>query len=227
MGDSLKTGQIINRMPEQQVYNLLLQRDSPRLLDLCEKDKHLWRVLWATLYDADECLRYPAIEAVAKMMGRWWQADHKERVREYVRRLLWSLRDESGEMGWSAPQTIAEIIVSIPELLEPYGSMMIHRAFEEPTLIAGGLWGMGRLGTSIGEAVESLEDSILGIFQTEDIEILGLAAWAMGEVRFEAALPYLEGLRSRKEPSQIYIDGQFYQKPIGQWAEEAIAKFDT
>jgi hypothetical protein len=217
----------MNRSPKQQVSALLLQRDFPTLLDLCEEDKRLWRILWANLYEADERLRWPAIEAVARMMGRWWQAGYNERVREYIRRLLWSLSDESGEMGWSAPQTIAEIVVSIPELLEPYGRIMISRAFGEPSLVTGGLWGIGRLGTWIREVLESLKDGILEAFEADDTETLGLAAWAMGEVRFEYALPYLEKLKGIKEPARIYDEGHFYEKPVGQWAQEAAVKIQT
>jgi len=224
MDDSLNTGQVTNRSPEQQVYALLLQRDFSKLANLCEKDKRFWRILWATLYHKDENLRWPAIEAVAEVMERWWQAGNKERVREYVRRLLWSMSDEAGEMGWSAPQTIAEIIVSIPELLEPYGSMMISRAFEEPVLIAGGLWGIGRLGTIIREATECSQDKILEVFHTDDFKTLGIAAWAMGEVGLEAALPCLDKLKSCKEMSCIYINSDFCQRPVGQWAQEAIVK---
>jgi hypothetical protein len=217
----------INKPPEQQLYTLLLQRDFPKLLDLCEKEKRLWRILRTTLYHSDEQLRWPAIEAVAKMMKRWWQAGHKEKVREYMRRHLWSLCDEAGEMGWSSPQTIAEIIISIPELIDPYGNIMISRSIEEPTQIAGGLWGIGRLGTNIREAIESQQDVILGIFETDDTEILGLAVWAMGEVGFKAALPYLKNLRNHTESIQIYIEGHFYRKPVEQWAEEAIDKINT
>ncbi|MFC2018191.1 DVU0298 family protein [Chloroflexota bacterium] len=226
MDDYLRKGQVINRLSEQQVYALLLQRDFPKLLNLCEKDKRAWRILWAALYNADEQLRWPAIEAVAKMMSRLWQAGQEERVREYIRRLMWSLSDESGEMGWSSPQTVAETLCSIPELLEPYGSMMIYRSLEEPTLVAGGLWGIGRLGIRIKGAVVSLRQIVLGVFEIEDMKILGLAAWAMGEVGLGTALPYLEELKSHKAPVEIYINGRFYQKPIGQWAQEAIGKIN-
>lgn len=227
MDDSVSMDQIKNRLLKQQVHHLLLQRDCPGLIDLCKKDKHLWRVLWTSLYEADENLRWPAIEAVAKVMERWWQTGQKERVREYIRRLLWSMCDEAGEMGWSAPQTIAEAIVSIPELLEPYGSMMVSRTFEEPTLAESGLWGIGRLGTMIREVVKPSWDMILRVFGTEDTEILGVAAWAMGEVGFEEALPYLEGLKNREEKVWIYINSAFYQKTIGQWAQEAIVKLEA
>ena len=227
MDDYLSRGQVNKGLSRQQLHDLLIQRDFTRLIDLCEEDKRLWRTLWAALYEADENLRWSAIEAVAKVMERWWEAGHREIVREYMRRILWSMCAEAGEMGWSAPQTIAEIIVTIPELLEPYGSMMIARAIEEPSLVAGGLWGVGRLGTVTRGAVEPLREMILGVFGTEDAETLGLAAWAMGEVGFEAALPDLEELRDREEPARIYINGDFRNKPVCQWAREAIDKIEA
>ena len=226
MNNHLGKGQVINRLSEQQVYTLLLQRDFPGLLDLCEKDSRARRILWAALYNTDEHLRWPAIEAVAKLMARLWQAGQEQKVREYIRRFMWSLSDESGEMGWSAPQTVAETIFSIPELLEPYGSMMICRSLEEPTLVAGGLWGIGRLGPRIKGAVIPLQQIILETFEIENGEILGLAAWAMGEVGLETALPCLEKLKSHIEPVEIYINGCFHQKTVGQWAQEAISKID-
>jgi hypothetical protein len=79
----------------------------------------------------------------------------------------------------------------------------------------------------IREAVESSRDILLGVFETEETEILGVAAWAIGEVGFEEALPYLEGLENREEKVRIYINSDFYQKTIGQWAQEAMVKLEA
>ena len=211
---------------KQRVRDLLEQKDYDRLLELCEKDRHFWKELRFSLYDIDERLRWAAIETVAKFMQRWWQAGEKEKVRDYIRNLFWSIMDESGGIGWSASQTIAEIIVNIPELLDPYGSMMIAHAFEEPPLIKGGLWGIGRMGKLSAEAITFFQDIVLEVFRSEDAETLGLAAWAMGEAGFKPALPFLEKLLERKEKVQIYIKGYFYEKPLGQWAKEAISKIN-
>ena len=137
------------------------------------------------------------------------------------------MTDESGEIGWSAPETMAEIIVRIPELIEPYGSIMIARAFEEPPLVKGGLWGIGRLGKRIAEAVEFHQNEILAVFDGDDPEILGLAAWAMGEASFAPALPHLKSLQNRKGSAQLYIEGDFVGQPLANWIEEAISKIET
>jgi hypothetical protein len=211
---------------KQQVKDLLEQRDKGRLLELCEKDREFWKALRFNLYAIDERIRWTAIETVARFMQRWWLAGKKEMVREYIRNLFWSITDESGGIGWSAPQTIAEIIVNIPELIDPYGSMMIAHTFDEPPLIKGGLWGIGRLGKLASEAVVFFKDKVLSVFQSDDAETLCLAAWATGEVGFKAALPFLEKLLERKEPVRIYIEGDFYEKTLGEWAREAISKIN-
>src|SRR4030042_3636892 len=209
----------MDKLIKKQVDDLLRRRDHAVLLDLCEKDRHFWQEIRFRLYDIDERLRWSAIETVAKLMQRWWSSGRDDKVRIYIRRLFWSISDESGGIGWSSPPTIAEIIVNIPELIDPYGSMMIAYSIDEPPLIKGGLWGIGRLGRKITEAVTFFQDKVLVVFESNDTEILGLGAWAIGEVGFQPALQVLEELREMKvslmkESVRIYIEGSLHEKPF-------------
>jgi hypothetical protein len=209
---------------KKQVKELLRKKDYDHLVELCETDKHFWKALRFCLYEIDETVCYPAIEAAAKLMKLWWESKRQEKVRKFIRELFWSMTDESGGIGWSSPQTIAEIIVNIPEVFDPYGSMMIAYSIEEPPLVKGGLWGIGRLGKMIADAVDFFQDKVLSVFQSDDAETLGLAVWAMGEVGFKPAMSFLENLLGRSEPVRIYGKGDFIEKPLGQWAEEAMNK---
>jgi hypothetical protein len=212
---------------KKQVREFLEQRDYKCLVDLCEKDRHFWKELKFYLYDIDERVRWPAIEAAARIMKRWWELGKEQKVREYIRNLFWSMNDESGGIGWSAPQTIAEIIVNIPELIDPYGNMMIAHSLEETPLVKGGLWGIGRLGKRLAEGIDFFQGKVLAAFQSEDIETLGLAAWAMGEVNFKPALPFLRALLDRRETVRIYNEGIFHEKTLREWAERALDKIVT
>jgi hypothetical protein len=214
----------VKEVIKAQVRELLEQREYEHLVDLCVIDRHAWQELRFRLYEIDEIIRWSAIEAAAKLMQRWWQLKQQEKVRDFIRNLFWSMTDESGGIGWSSPQTISETIVNIPEILDPYGSMMIAYSIEEAPLMKGGLWGIGRLGKMIADSMDFFQEKILAVFQNDDPEVLGLAAWAMGEVGFKPSLSLLENLRERNEPVRIYTNGDFYEKPLGQWAEEAVNK---
>jgi len=209
---------------KQTVDALLLQGDSNELVRLCQTDERYWRALRLYLYETDENLRWPAIEAVAELMGRWWHEGSRERVYEYIRRQLWLLNEESGGIGWSAPETIAEMILRIPELLEPYGHVMVSSVLKEQDLLSGSLWAIGRLGKRVRDELYAYQDKILAAFDSDEPETLALAARAMGESGFDPAVPSLEMLRDRKETVRIYIDGHFQGKPLGDWSNEAVAK---
>jgi len=216
----------MDKIVKQQVRRLLNERDHKRLIELCEQDRRAWNELRFRLYDMDEKIRWSGIEAAAQFMKHLWQKGKTGKVREYMRNLFWSLNDESGGIGWSSPQTIAEMIVHMPELLDPFGSMMIAHTLDEPPLVKAGLWGIGRLGERVAESVEFFKDLVLRVFQNDDPETLSLAAWALGEVRYRTALPFLAIIKERKELARIYIDGEFHEKQLGQWAKEAIEKIE-
>jgi hypothetical protein len=111
-------------------------------------------------------------------------------------------------------------------LIDPYGSMMIAYSIDEPPLVKGGLWGIGRLGLRIKESVDFFKDKVLAAFEADDDETLVLAAWAMGEAGVTAALPFLKKLRLGIEPVRIYIDGDFREKTLTRWVAEAITKIE-
>jgi hypothetical protein len=208
----------------KQVNLALLRRDYQKLDSFKPEDKRVWKLLQSNLYQTDETLRWHSVEATAILMRRQWDQGRQEKVRDYLRRLIWSISDESGGIGWSAPQTIAETVVLIPQLNEPFVNIMIDRSFSEPPLVKSGLWGIGRLGARAGPSVKLFQDIILASFATNEAETLGLAAWAMGEVGFRPARSLLQTLTHRPEPVRIYVPPRFYERPLGNWAEEAIAK---
>jgi hypothetical protein len=221
---------VIRRLPfnantdsiEDQINLSLLKRDYQTLSSIEPEGKRVWKLLRSNLYHTDEVLRYHSIEAIAVLLRKQWDLGQQEKVRDYLRRLIWSISDESGGIGWSAPQTIAEIVAAIPHLNEPYVNIMIDRAFSESTLVKGGLWGIGRLGRRAEPSVRLFQDLVLASFQVDEPETIGLAAWAMGEVKFKSALTDLRKLAPGHEPVRIYIAPGLIEKPLASWVREAI-----
>lgn len=209
---------------EKQINLTLLRRDYQKLNAFGQEGKRVWRLLQFNLYQTDVTLRWHSIEAIAILLRTQWDLGRQEKVLDYLRRLIWSISDESGGIGWSAPQTIAETVVAIPQLSEPFVNIMIDRAFSEPTLVKSGLWGIGRLGRRARQSVGLFQDIILASFAVDEPETLGLAAWAMGEIKYKPALPYLQKLTQRHEPVRIYVPPCLFEKPLGSWVRGAIAE---
>jgi len=217
----------MDKLIKQRVDDLLIKRDFETLIVLCERNRSAWQEVRYRLYSLDERLRWAAIEATAKLMEQWWKSGKEEKVRNHIRTLFWSMTDESGGIGWSAPQAVAEIIATIPEIIDPYGSMMIAHTIDEPPLINGCLWAIGRLGRLIAGPIDSFQEQILAVFQIDEAETLGLLSRAMGEAGFYPAIPYLKKISSRTEPVRVYITGHFLVKPLSGWVEEALSKLIT
>jgi hypothetical protein len=209
---------------KSRVAELLKRREHVLLVEYCIRDRRFWQAVRFRLYDMDEPVRWAAIETVAKVMEQWWKAGRGEKVRNYIRTLFWSMTDESGGIGWSSPQTVAEIIAHIPEFIDPYGRMMIAYAIDEPPLVKGGLWGVGRLGKRITESVDFFQDKIFELFKNTDAEILGHLIWAMGEVGHKPARPFIEQLQWYDTAATIYYSGKFITKSLREWAEASISK---
>ena len=174
------------------------------------------------LLDEAEAKVFKIAEASSK-----GQEGYKEKVREYIRSQLWLLNEESGGIGWSVPEVIAEIITSIPELLEPYASIMITSALESQVLVNESLWAIGRLGKRVDTLVSVYREKVFSAFSSHNPETLGLLSWAMGEVGITSAIDSLKMLADRKEPVRIFIDGRFTDKSLGELASQAIVKINS
>lgn len=206
---------------------LLRAGDIGAAASMCEEDRRAWKLLRPLIYETDEEVLWPALGAIGELMHRRWSAGREEFVREYIRGLLWSLSDESGGIGWNAPQAIAEIIVRIPELAVPYASMAISRALEEPPLVPSGLWAVGRLGPLAASAVDFCRRAILDAFKYSDPRILALAAWAAGQSRLKSAGLFLHHMHEWPERVRLWVGGRFEEKTLGEWADQAIGMMGT
>jgi len=88
------------------------------------------RLLFPLTYDREALVRHRAIEAIGKVAGII-AAHDTEKVRVFVRGLIWLMTEESGGIGWHAPEAIAEICVRVPALSEEYAELLPQFLEEE------------------------------------------------------------------------------------------------
>lgn len=161
-----------------QLVDLLLRSDWSALTRRAETDRGLLRALLARTYDPDDLVAWRAVDAIgrtAAVVAR----DDVEHVRRFIRRLLWSMNDESGGVGWHAAPTLGEILVHTPMLIDEY-AVLLPNYLNEPPFERGAhlaVWRVARIAPQpLAHGVAELERSL----RSDDASIRGFAVLALG-----------------------------------------------
>jgi hypothetical protein len=109
-GDDTMTQRVLSA----RLRALLAEADYPAIVALAGEHRRVLSLLTALTYDDDPSIADRAIEALGVAAGVISDAD-AEFVRGHLRRLFWLLNDESGGIGWRAPEAIGAIIRGRPE----------------------------------------------------------------------------------------------------------------
>jgi len=109
-----------------------------------------------------------------------------EFVREFCRRLLWTLNDESGNVAWMAPQALGAILAvnheALPEFLAPLLGVLepeAENSVKEDFAIMGTLWAVNRIGPIHPSFAEQAVERIRPYIHSPNPEIRSLAQEGM------------------------------------------------
>jgi HEAT repeat protein len=182
------------------------------------------------LCSTDETARWHAITALGPAVAGLADRD-MEAARVVMRRLMWSLNDESGGIGWGAPEAMAEIMVCHDGLAEEYAHILVAYMREDgfylelEQLQRGLMWGLGRLAQVKPDLLKSKNpvDYLIPYLDSSDPTVRGLAAWALGLLNAEEATPLLEKLVNDPAPVRYYLDRSFLDVTVGSLAHKALA----
>jgi hypothetical protein len=183
--------------------------------------------LFSFLVHSDEKLRWRAITAMGAVVENLARED-MESARVIVRRLMWSLNDESGGIGWGAPEAMAEIMARHEGLAREYSHMLISymdyegNFLEYEGLQRGVLWGLVRLARVSPQMVADAGVHLRKYLESSDATVRGLAAWASGLLRIDDARPMLQLLVNDDSLLRLYIDNEFTQMRVRDLAVEAL-----
>ncbi|MHB1416717.1 MAG: DVU0298 family protein, partial [Chloroflexota bacterium] len=160
-----------------------------------------------------------AVEAIGLVAGTIADRD-PEFVRGFVRRLLWSLSDESGAVGWSAPEAIGEIVANRPALFADYAPIVISLfdTLEEDYFIPGILWALGRIAQADPSLVREAQDRVVALLADPSPRVRGLAARCFGQMCLPDAPECLQRLFDDEGTLEVYEDGELQTTTVGQVA---------
>jgi len=186
--------------------------------------------LIGALCSTNKVVRWHAITALGPVVADLADRD-MEAARVVMRRFMWSLNDESGGIGWGAPEAMGEIMVCHDGLAQEYGHMLVAYMredgfFLELELLQRGLmWGLGRLAQKKADILKTnnVVVYLMPYLESADSTVRGLAAWALGLLQAKEAIPGLERLSS--DPGQVkhYLNRTLVDDTVFNLAEKALA----
>lgn len=118
------------------------------------------------LYSKNEMVFRKAVVLCGWVVNRLW-IENREDARNVIRRLFWSLNEESGGIGWGSAEALGEIMARNEAIAREYGRMLASLLrtqssfIDHPRILQGILWAVGRvarrfpdsLGSDVGELV--------------------------------------------------------------------------
>ena len=186
--------------------------------------------LIAGLFNAGGNIKWHAVSALGVVMAVLAKED-MEAARNIMRRLMWSLNDESGSIGWGVPEAMAEIMANHDGLAEEYAHILVAYMREDGSYLKltplqrGLMWGVGRLAEARPDLLKKWEAPayLLPYLDSEDPEVRGLAARALGILRVEGAKEKLAVLKNDSSGVLLYDKGKLETRTVGELAGEALA----
>jgi len=184
------------------------------------------------LYSPEDRLRFQAALDLGAYAEEQWETN-PEPVRELLRRLSWSLNEESGATGWGAPEAIGEIAARIPEMEKLYGSVfpgyLSHAEvfLDNAVLDTGALWAIGRLGAGSSADVPALDKELPRFLRSDAASVRGAAIFAIHRMSRSGLRGLL--IDSTKDDGALIlpIDGAVQDLTVAGLARAAISSFEA
>jgi len=214
------------------VYGALKQEDF-RAVFMSLLDEHgpakLLKPLFSAICHSDETVHWHAVTCMGETVRRIADTD-MEGARVVMRRFMWSLNDESGGIGWGAPEAMAECLALHHGLAAEYTHILVSFMREDgffleyEPLQAGLMWGIYRLA---GVDAVLLREKKAPFYQLPYLEsplasVRGLAAAGLGRLRTVSAVEKIKALTGDESGLTLYEDGKLVKASVGELARRAL-----
>lgn len=223
------TGKRKGRDGKRKVLEILKSDDLDRVLDELARlpARRVINYLFPLLCSGDERIKWRAVTAMGAVVANLADEDI-ESARVIVRRLMWQLNDESGGIGWGAPEAIGEILACHEGLAGEYANILTSyikedgNFLEHEPLQRGALWGVARLAQVRPRLVQDAKSYLIQPLGSTDATVRGLAALALGLLGAEEARLQLEDLCADDTEFRLYLNRKMGVRRVSELAEKAL-----
>lgn len=116
---------------KKQLRSLLEDHNFEGVLDWAADEPTALRTMHSLLWDSELLIVWRDIEAIGLLSREVLQTD-ADTIREFIRKLFWSMNDESGNLCWFAAEAIGEILYNCPPMQKEYLDNLLAFLDEEP-----------------------------------------------------------------------------------------------
>lgn len=162
--------------------------------------------------------------------------DEPDYAKNIVRRFMWHMNEESGNIGWGIPDAFAETLANSEYLAKSYSSILISYIMDlghddnycdHDILRRDCYWAVGRLAQKFPQLAEKARPWLLkGLADKDDI-CRGMAAWALAQL--PPSLNDAPGLRKLaeshdEEKCEIFAGDKIRVHTVGELAKMAMQR---
>ena len=222
---------------KQDLREALERNDLEAVAAFAIGDKKAIPLLVRIAYDKDTLAGWRAIKAVGLAAKEIVKTDDGF-MRETVRRLLWSLSDESGGIGWSAPELLGEIVSADPKRFSDIIPLIAQvYEVEEEVFRPGVVYALARIAETDPEHVAVYQEIIVKSLTDKNplLKIYGLLLverlWQTVTQRNlwtpqyrRTVMSLIESIKSNKEVAWIYKNDGFISYQVGEISDIILKK---
>ncbi|HEU4382168.1 MAG TPA: hypothetical protein VFR85_01595 [Anaeromyxobacteraceae bacterium] len=185
------------------------------------------RPLLSFLCSPEEILRWRAVRALGVVVARL-AAEDLESARVVIRKLMWSLAEESGGFGWGAPEAMAEIMARHEGLAREFGHVLLSyvrddgNRLDSDLLLRGAVWGLGRLARARPGLLPDCARHLEPFLGSGDAALRGLASWALSGIGWTPSPAQAEALRGDHAEFLLYAGGALVTRRVCDAATRAV-----
>jgi hypothetical protein len=209
----------------KEIARLLEEGSYPQLLEMAKGKRNVAALLISFTYDKETILCWRAIEAIGLLAAEIAKADPAE-ARNLAQRLLWMMREESGNNAWSAPEMLGEIVRNSPDDFADFAPI-IASFHDEDLFRRGVMRALMRIGEKRPDLIRSAASLAAHYLGATDVVVRSYAIVIAGLLRLTECEAVIRKLRDDAADVTIYRDEALSTLKVGQIAKEAAILFGT
>jgi hypothetical protein len=207
---------------KHRITQLLEEGNFSELIEAARNGRSIFRTLLSLSYDKDSLLCWRAIEAIGIVVGRW-AGENAAETRCLVQRLLWMMRDESGNNVGSAPEILGEIVRNSPDEFADIAPIIA--SFHDETGLRRGVFrALQRIAEVRPDLGRTASAHIGEYINNEDGYVRVYAILLAGTLGLKELAPSVEGLVGDSTAVTIYMEGELQSHTVGKIAEKTLIK---